>query len=53
MTRYEIVKHNDALFCVYSYVTNRDWSGLEREYKNFVAECNNEKDAQEIVDRLS
>jgi len=50
--RYEIVKHNDTLFTVFSHVRSKDWDGSFRDFKNFVAECDSHEKAEAIVFKL-
>ena len=48
-TEYRIVKHNDNLFSVMSYVTTKDHLGKVRTYTNFCGEAKSQKTADEMV----
>ena len=44
--------HNPNLFAVMSEVKGKDWLGRERVYKNFVAECETQAQAEGIISQL-
>ena len=48
-TEYKIMKHNDNLFAVMSYVTTKDHLGEVRTYTNFCGEAKSQKTADEMV----